>query len=156
MKYYKFVMAFASFAVMLNVVLFVFNVFNGADINELLYNSISSLAACLAMYAFYRSNDAINENENLIKECVRLSMLVQLSNKTKIDKSNFYGKYSVVEYDNKFCVHKYDENNVLCFIVRTFPYEKGDDGSRKKARLQAYSLLNHITDNGKLWSVSKV
>lgn len=142
-------MAIGVVAVLLNASLFVFNVFNGADINKLLCNSLSALSVCLVMYAFYRYNRSVKN----FKEA--LAMLKD-ENDAKFDHENNVGRYYVGEFSDKFAVLKSCAPHYYIFIVRTFPFTEGDDESRKKARLRAYSLLNHITDNGKLWSVSKV
>lgn len=77
----------------------------------------------------------------------------------RYDLMNGCGEYLVDCNGEAFFVIKsyYDEEDkFLCaFIVRTFPFDNNDEKSVVKARLNAYSLLNHITSNGSLWPTSK-
>lgn len=137
-------MGLGTFAVLFNAGLFVFNVFNGADINKLLCNSLSSIAMLLAMFSYhiyYKS----------AKRCNELVTIRYNSHETKFDYDNTTGIYHIYEFSDKFVIYKASKLGYDEFIVRSFPFSVNDDASRKKARLRAYSLLNHITDNGKLW-----
>lgn len=141
---YKIVMAVGAFAVMLNASLFVLNVFHGADINKLLFNSLSALAVCLAMWSYHVCSKSA-------KRCNELLTIRNNSHETKFDYGNNVGRYHIYEFSDKFIIYKESKLGYDEFIVRSFPFSLNDDTSRKKARLRAYSLLNHITDNGKLW-----
>lgn len=141
---YKIVMAVGAFAVSLAVVWCVFKIVTSCNLFQFVSVILSLFALSLAMYAFYRHRKLVDRYANFVNTTSE-------NNKTIFDEENNIDRYVVVEFDGKFGVHKYDKHNILCFIVRTFQYERYNDASRKKARLRAYSLLNHITDNGKLW-----
>ena len=137
-------MAIGVFAVLVNVTACVVNIVRGLGFMQSVCDFLSLFAVCLAMYAFYW-------HKKLVDRYTELANDVRFMTKTMLDRDNKIGKYNVIEYDDRFGVHKDYENGLFCFVVRTLPFTEGDDTSRKKARLRAYSLLNHITDNGKLW-----
>ena len=145
---YKIVMAIGAFAVIMNVTACVVNIVRGIGFMQSVGDFISLFAVCLAMYAFYRHNRSVKDYKEALA-------LLKSENNAKFDYENNIGRYYVGELSDKFAVLKSCVPHYYVFVVRTFPFTEGDDASRKKARLRAYSLLNHLTDNGKLWRVEK-
>lgn len=70
------------------------------------------------------------------------------------DSSNTFGVYRVEDCGTYYQVQKgYIEDGVFwkTFSVRSFHYDPSSKKQKSASMLRAYSLLNHITDNGKLW-----
>ena len=148
MKDYKLLMFFLSLGIVANVVLFVLAILHGASINEILCSLLCAICIGITMFNCWYVRKNLNHLDAKYQKEQELNCI-------RYDFGNKYGIYYVSEHKDQFVIYKATSKKEKLFVVRTFNFDTEDKKSRNKAFLRAYSLLHHITDNGKLWKYNR-